>query len=197
MAGTGAGRKTAKAGTSIAHDHDVIYVLKGGKCGDLWWYDTFGDSWVEQRSLPLGPGSRPVADGGALAFAAGRLWALKGNNTREFWAYQPLAADRSPLADGRSRQVQSQSAVHAQQFAVGVHPNPFANNAVVFCSVPVAGKLNLKLYDVNGRLVQILWSGPRPAGTFSTVLTEPLPLGVYLLRASTSTESTTCQLIHH
>jgi hypothetical protein len=197
MAGPGTGRKTAKAGTSIAHGHDVIYVLKGGKCGDLWWYDTFGDSWIEQRSLPLGPGLRPVADGGALAFADGKLWALKGNGTLEFWAYQPLAADRSPLADGRSRQAQSQSAVHAQQFAVGVHPNPFANNAMVFCSVPVAGELNLKLYDVNGRLVQTLWSGPRPAGAFSTVLTEPLPLGVYLLRASSSTESTTCRLIHH
>jgi len=197
MTGIGSTRKTARAGAAMAQDRDVIYALKGGKCGELWWYDTFGDSWVEQRPVPLGPDWRPVADGGALAFAAGKLWALKGNNTREFWAYQPLAADRSPLAACRVRQVQSESAVHALQFAVGVHPNPFANNAMVFCSVPVAGELNLKLYDVNGRLVQTLWSGRRPAGAFSTVLTESLPLGVYLLRASTSTNSITSQLIHH
>jgi hypothetical protein len=195
MTGAGAGRKAARAGTAIAHDHDIIYVLKGGKCGDLWWYDTFGDSWVEQRSLPLGPGLRPVADGGALAFAAGRLWALKGNNTREFWAYQPQNADRTPLSAVRSKEIQGQSAVCTPQLAVRVNPNPFSQGATISCSLPVSGELGLRLYDINGRLVRTLCSGQRPAGTFSAEITEPLPLGVYLLRLSTSTQSITRQLV--
>lgn len=193
--GPGAGRKAARSGTAIAHDRDIVYVLKGGKCGDLWWYDTFGDSWVAQRSLPPGPGLRPVADGGALAFAADRLWALKGNNTREFWAYQPQTADRYPLSATRSKEIRSQSPVRTSQFAVQVVPNPFTRSATVFCSLPAPVELNLQLYDVNGRLVRTLCSGKRPAGISSVRITESLAPGVYLLRFSTSTQSMTRQLV--
>jgi hypothetical protein len=189
MTGAGGKRKPARAGAAMAHDHDVIYVLKGGKCGELWWYDTFGDSWVEQRSLPLGSDWRPVADGGALAFAAGRLWCLRGNNTREFWAYQPRNADRyPPSAVGAASQPRP-------QFAVRIAPNPFTRSATISCSLPMPGEVSLKLFDVNGRLVRTLCSGQRQAGTLSVELTGRLPPGVYLLRFLTTTQHTTCQLI--
>jgi hypothetical protein len=57
--------------------------------------------WLRKTDLPLGPKSKPVKDGGCLAYAAGRrdssfVYALKGNNTYEFYRY--TIADSSWIA---------------------------------------------------------------------------------------------------
>jgi len=47
---------------------------------------------------------------------------------------------------------------------VGAVPNPFNPVTFVTYNLPLAGEVNLRIYDVSGRLVRDLVSGPRSAG---------------------------------
>jgi flagellar hook assembly protein FlgD len=49
----------------------------------------------------------------------------------------------------------------------GAVPNPFNPMTHVTFSMPVAGEVTLRIYDVSGRLVRDLASGPRSAGRHS------------------------------
>ena len=183
--------KSARAGTALTHDRDVIYALKGRRSGELWWYDTFGDSWVELRSLPLGPGLRPTGDGGALAFAADRLLCLKGNNTCELWAYDP----QTSLGASCANEIHSQSATFTSQFSVRVIPNPFTRSARITYSLPIPGRVSLKLYDVSGRLVLSFSRDRESAGFGSMEIGGGLPPGVYFLRLSDRTHTAKIGLV--
>lgn len=56
--------------------------------------------WEEVRSVPAGQASRPVRQGGALAIdrSTGLIYALKGNKTGEFAAYNPITGLWQELA---------------------------------------------------------------------------------------------------
>ena len=63
--------------------------------------------WEQLASLPGGPRERPVKDGGALAFVRDSLvYAFKGNNTPELYAYNTRAkawSEKTPVPEeGRS-----------------------------------------------------------------------------------------------
>jgi hypothetical protein len=67
-------------------------------------------------------------------------------------------------------------------------PNPSAGRASIAYRLPVAQEARLALYDVRGRLVRVLFDGPRPAGPFASDwdgLDEggrPAPAGLYFYR---------------
>lgn len=67
-------------------------------------------------------------------------------------------------------------------------PNPSAGRASIAYRLPVAQEARLALYDVRGRLVRVLFDGPRPAGPFAADwdgLDEdgrPAPAGLYFYR---------------
>jgi hypothetical protein len=81
-------------------------------------------------------------------------------------------------------------AVRNPQFALTVSPNPFTQSLdpSISFSVPAAGNVSLRLYDISGRLVSTLVSGCRAAGSYSySLLTTRYSLarGVYILRLAT------------
>jgi hypothetical protein len=90
------------------------------------------------------------------------------------------------------------SAVRTQQFALSIAPNPFTSHqppATIHYSLPKAGDVGLKLYDISGKLVSTLASGFRPAGSYSYSLLaaqHSLVRGIYLLRMET-VNRTLCQ----
>ncbi|UCG42327.1 MAG: hypothetical protein JSU73_10700 [candidate division WOR-3 bacterium] len=87
-----------------------IYALKGEDSQEFWRYDPGGDTWTELDTIPsFGSTGRPkkVNDGGHLACMAGAVYALKGNETTEFWRYglpvrvtekRPIAHCRRPTS---------------------------------------------------------------------------------------------------
>ncbi|MEO0107868.1 MAG: hypothetical protein ABIK62_01670 [candidate division WOR-3 bacterium] len=87
---SGASGKAFKNGSCIAYDpvENVIYALKA-RYNEFFKYDVESNTWTTLASLPLiGIHSRKqVKDGGALAYRNGRVYALKGNNSLEFYAY--------------------------------------------------------------------------------------------------------------
>jgi hypothetical protein len=86
--------KTCKDGTSLAYDgSQYLYALKG-KTSEFYAYDVMSNVWYTRDILPNSQQTgkkKTSGDGAAFAFAGGLLYALKGNNTREFWCWSPVA----------------------------------------------------------------------------------------------------------
>jgi hypothetical protein len=81
-------------------------------------------------------------------------------------------------------------------FSFTIVPNPFASATTISYSLPNAGNVNLKLYDVTGKLLTTLATGYHKAGTSAvTVSRSSLASGVYLLRLETDNSTATSKLI--
>jgi hypothetical protein len=143
-------------------------------------------------------GGKKVKGGGALTTDGNVLWALKGNNTSEFYKYVPAAfADRLPLTANRSG-IQNSAECGVRNAELRIAPNPFSAAATITYSLPEAGNVSLKLYDVSGKLVTTLASGCRSAGPGTCVLLPAagvLARGVYVVRLSMPGTVVTAKLI--
>ena len=84
----------------------------------------------------------------------------------------------------------------ASRLALRISPNPARNLARISCSLPVAGRFSLKLYDATGRQVRTLATGPSPAGTMNHELrTADLPRGIYLLKLNCGNETSVQKVV--
>jgi hypothetical protein len=85
----GSGRQPANA-TDAAGGY--LYALKGnGRC-EFYRFNIVGNAWETKESIPaVGSSGRKkaVKKGAAIATADGRQYAAKGNNTLEWWQYDP------------------------------------------------------------------------------------------------------------
>jgi hypothetical protein len=193
--GTSGKKKKVKEGGSIAYHNRIVYALKGGNTNEFWGYQCDSNRWLQRPDMPAGGGKR-VKGGGALTYAASRhaLYALRGNNTLEFWKYglSCIPSD-GPLAGNGAMSDLSFRIPHS---ALRITPNPFTNATTINYSLPIAGNISLKLYDVTGTLVSTLASGYRAAGTSSFIVhRSSLSSGIYLLKLETETSTITQKLI--
>jgi hypothetical protein len=114
----GASGKLYKSGSTLCSDGSSrVYCLKG-TYNELFAYDVAGNTWTTLASLPLigSSGSKKkVKDGGGLAFASGAVFALKGNNTREFWTLPVAGAwtQKEDLPVGGGKNVKGGGAITA------------------------------------------------------------------------------------
>jgi hypothetical protein len=93
--------KRVKDGAALAYREEgraggYIYALKGNNRCEFYQYSITTNSWATKESIPaIGRSGRKkaVKKGSSLSRAADRLYATKGNNTLEFWQYDPSATD--------------------------------------------------------------------------------------------------------
>lgn len=140
-----------------------------------------GEGWEGARTVDLGL----LGLGGAHFFRA-ECRTDRGDDT--FRAYvnpiwiafdaTSVAGDHTPLAP-----------------FVSPARNPLAPGGAVEFAVPDAGDAALRVYDVSGRLVRVLFAGPAARGTLSVTWDgrdesgRPVASGVYLFRLSSSSGS--------
>jgi Tol biopolymer transport system component len=79
-----------------------------------------GSGWYNRENIPYGPRGKKVGKGGSLAFCGSRLYALKGNNTTEFYrlllgvnTWEELADIPYQGNDGRKKKVNGGGALAA------------------------------------------------------------------------------------
>lgn len=178
-------RRKMKKGAAAAFDtqFSLLYVLKGGKSGEFWFYDPARDNWVDEGpdSFPTPSGNKrllPYA-GADLCYGAGKLFALRGNKTNEFWRFNagfPLRYDT--LKFGPQAQAAS-----LPKFRLVAAPNPFVGRTQLRYSLPAAGRVRLELYDATGRLARVVQDDWQGVGEHVAVLrSDGLAAGVYVLR---------------
>jgi hypothetical protein len=90
----GAGKKVKAGGALVSLPNGSIYSLKGNNTNEFFRYDIATESWVGVSPIPNSPlKAKNVKAGGALCYgqsaSGGYIFALKGNNTLEFWRYTP------------------------------------------------------------------------------------------------------------
>jgi hypothetical protein len=91
--GRGKTKKSGDGGSAVWLDGG-IYAFKGNNSQELWTYrPDSGSTWAELETIPqVGSAGRKkrVKNGGDVAVCGSVIYALKGNNTREFWRYVPV-----------------------------------------------------------------------------------------------------------
>lgn len=76
--------------------------------------------------------------------------------------------------------------------AVTSSPNPFSNQLRLNVSLKNHAELNIKLYDLRGRVAKELGPTPYPKGAHSiSMKTDDLPSGIYLLQVKAGSETLT------
>ena len=86
----------------------------------------------------------------------------------------------------------------ALKFAVGSHPNPFNPDTKIEYTMPAAGRLTLKVFNLRGELVRVLLDSEVPQGAGHVMWDgcadggAPVSSGVYFCEAKSATE----KLVH-
>ena len=75
------------------------------------------------------------------------------------------------------------------------YPNPFNSRTNVTCDLPERSLVSLKLYDISGREVTILYQGMLNAGSHSSVWdATDAPSGVYICKLESGNRTETLKL---
>lgn len=149
-------RKKPKGGASLVYHNNNIYMLKGGNTSEFWQYSIASDSWFLPVNsflwyIPLGPtGKKKVRDGGDMIKFSDYFWALKGNNTLEFYRHIlpfPIIDVIPRLSDKNVRSNRIETSV----FNLTIAPNPA--KSVIHFRCPVTVK-EIKIFDISGKLIK-------------------------------------------
>jgi hypothetical protein len=192
-------KKKVKDGGAITNDGEEIYVIKGGGTQDLWRY-TPGDPgiWTALDTIPrLNKKSVPKT-GAALTYGNGKLYLLKGNNTPELWQYYPTPVlHNSKHIVNINNTLQTYETENSiQRVEIDVTPNPCTKLATIHYTVPNTGKVTIKLFSTNGRLVETLINNCVNTGVYTVSLPAArLAKGVYFLKYQTTSHREDIKLI--
>jgi hypothetical protein len=196
----GAKKTKVKDGSQITYGSRVLYALKGDNTDEFWTYVCDERAWDTAARLP--PGTKNVKGGGALvADKSGHfLFALRGNNTLEFWRYYPVVLEQFGREPGPEAQGSSAYPLPPTAYRLSVAPNPLTSRTTIRYTLPVAGNVALRLYDVTGRIVATLARGYHAAGDYALQLAahgsgQELAPGVYVLKLKSAGGTATGRLI--
>ena len=98
--------------------------------------------------------------------------------------YRPVLGSSRELAAGSS--LNAARGLESAGPALAARPNPFNPRTKIVYSLPREGRVTLRVYDVQGRLVSTLVNGRKPAGDHTLEFNgDKLSSGVYLMRLQT------------
>ncbi len=88
-------RTRTKYGCALTYNPDQrkIYAFKGGRSQDMYAFDLNDSTWSECCTIPKGMTGKGPGRGGSLVYdqISRLLFAIKGDNSLEFWSYDPIA----------------------------------------------------------------------------------------------------------
>ncbi len=184
-------KKKMKKGAGMAFDPQFrrAWTMKGGKLIEFWFFDAAGDSWHETDDLfPMPPLGRAPYAGGDLCYGAGKVYAFRGNKTRDFYRYHanfPL----TPPDTWDGAQARPANLARLTLFAA---PNPVVRLSWLHYSLPAPGHVRLAVYDVSGRVCRVVWDGRQLRGEHVVPLrAEGLAAGVYVVKLWLTTDAKT------
>jgi len=104
----GPNRRVKKGGCmTVAHDaadtlgQEAVCIFKGGNTREFFSYYPASGKWSTRDTIPNWPGGnkKKVNGGASLVGVGSKVYALKGNNTCEFWRYDPAGTGQSKWED--------------------------------------------------------------------------------------------------
>ena len=184
-----------KDGAAMVNDGSVIYATKGGGYNFMWQY-TPGIGWTSVDSVPRLWKKSVIKTGGAMTYANGAIWLLKGNKSPEYWKYIPSSSVVASVIPITVSATMVEHTTTATSFSFDVTPNPFTTLTTIRYTVPVSGKVSIKLYNAIGNVVETVTNEYLNAGTYTIHLSaNTLAKGVYFLKYSDATNTSELKLI--
>ncbi len=176
-----------KDGGAMTTDGENIYAIKGGGANVFWKYTPGAPGiWSKLDTIPRLHKKSVPKTGASLAYADEKVWLLKGNKTPEFWCFILPLAKEEIQNQIVNRNIQEHEILHFVQNDIlfNVVPNPFTKQAVLQYNVLSAGKVSLKLYNADGRLIQTLIDEYQNAGSYSLEIdnASEIPSGIYFVK---------------
>ncbi|MFO7650558.1 MAG: SBBP repeat-containing protein [bacterium] len=100
----GVKNRGVKDGGALAFSGDsFVFAFKGNNTVEFYRYNIRAREWAAMESIPpvgsTGSKKRVKAGGNLEPDTSGRIYALKGNNTQEFWRYSPTGDSWRELAN--------------------------------------------------------------------------------------------------
>jgi hypothetical protein len=161
-------------GIAAANDHVLVAAGEGG----LQTYD------VSNPEVPIESGFYRGAISPSKVAVSGQYAFVASENHLEIF---DCSAALGIKDDFRS---------HPSSFSLSAYPNPFNPSTTISFSLPRGGNVDLKVFDVTGRVVRTLADGRVDAGEHRQGFDgSVLPSGVYLVRMNAQGFSQTQRLI--
>jgi len=154
--------------TGDPEDDGVVYIAMptgGGAGGGIYALDAADGTVLWHYTFPGLTDASPAPTMGKLYVTADALYAFSPDTLAGIWA-----GDVTPV------------------LRLEVSPNPVGSRMAISYSVPVKCGVELKVYDVRGRLVKTIFAGKRLPGSYSAtwdgrnVLGEEVADGIYFMR---------------
>lgn len=174
-------KKKAKDGASMAYNTATqkIYALKGGNTNEFWYHTPGEDTWHPLDDVPSG--TKRVKHGGALVYANGHIYALRGNKTTDFFIYN--------FGSGIGIEEKEEPKFYRsmQGISMQIYPNPFSEKTKIEYSINGSidkkSPITIKLYNAAGRMERLLVNDLLPSGTYTLDLNlHNIPKGVYFIQ---------------
>jgi subtilisin family serine protease len=161
--------KSFKNGSCLAFDgSNTIYAVKGSY-NEFFAYNVDSNVWVTRNTLPLIGSSgrkKKVKDGAGIAYLGTLVYALKGGNTQEFWAYNPAGdawTQKEDVPLGGGKKVKGGGAL-------------VTGGGLLYA---LKGNNTLEFYQY-----QPAACGAQPTAGSNTMTRSPAPLPSYFLRVA-------------
>jgi hypothetical protein len=129
----------------------VLLLIRTASGPDMYVYTPAQNAWVPLSLSPRPPRWTEMFDydseHNAHMFVSywGEVWAFR-------YANDPVTVQEVPSGPCFST------------LRLNCHPNPFRTNTVISFGLPAPARVNLSVFDIQGRLVNALYSGTREAG---------------------------------
>ncbi|MEO0098676.1 MAG: CARDB domain-containing protein [candidate division WOR-3 bacterium] len=90
--GSYTGKGYADGSCLVAYDENTLYALRG-KYNEFYKYDISNNTWTSDSGMPfthpMWNKKKKVGEGAAMTLRGNKIYAFKGNNTKEFWSLIP------------------------------------------------------------------------------------------------------------
>lgn len=173
----------------VSDQNSTVYLLTGRNREFFYSYTIAENTWKELAPFPLGTARKRVKAGGALTFLANQVWALRGNNTNDFYAYIPNPMTLFSPPPPRSG-ITANRPVALNEPLFTIRAEPKANRLLV--TFNGSHQTLLVLFSPAGRVME---TAPLVPGTTRTIDISSLPNGVYLLQVRGSGVTRTQKLV--
>ncbi|MEO0091620.1 MAG: choice-of-anchor J domain-containing protein [candidate division WOR-3 bacterium] len=184
-------KNKAGDGGAMTTDGTMLYMIKGKGKQDFWRYTpgTPG-TWTPLEIIPkLNNDNKSVPKTGAgLAYAEGKIYLLKGNNTAELWRFNPNKDATHLIEIKDSETTNIKNSINSDKtttniVSLQVNSQTQMNNITISYTVPIACRVTVKLFDASGRLVENLVDEHLNPGSYNTTISSNnLSQGIYFLR---------------